>query len=294
MSSIHKNKHLSKMMDPNGNFKIVAIDHRAVYIGQLEKMGVLNANAECMAKSKNKIISQFNDLASAFLLDPAHVLYGECDEDIIKKHGLLIGIEGNDYSSTEFNDKYLTDIIDVKGISQNGGDCVKLFIYYYDDEPIRKKLIQLVKKVSADCDTYGITFLLEPILAPEYSKLATLEQVALNKKMVESFNHMGVDIFKIIFPSSLSEYSDDELVTHVQSVTENIDVPFILLSSGVSVEQFERQLSIFTKAGGKGFAVGRTLWENCVNPEHANIEQYNKEMVEKFKSFSNIISTCKD
>ncbi len=285
-----KNDHLKKMTDKNGKYKIVAIDHRAVYISQLEKMGVKDVDASFMAMSKNKIIGQFKGMASAYLLDPAHVLNGQCDADLLKNHGLLIGIEGNDYASTEFDDNYLTDLIDVEGICKNGGDCVKLFIYYYDDEQTKQKLIHLVKKLAEECEKNNVPFLLEPILAPQYNDLPTLEQVALNKKMVETFNNMGVDIFKILFPSKLDEFTDEELEMQVKSVTEELTVPFILLSSGVSVDQFKRQLEIFTKAGGSGFAVGRTLWEMCVNPNHQNCDEYNKDMIEKFQAFDTIVS----
>ncbi|MEG1805920.1 MAG: hypothetical protein RR327_05970, partial [Clostridia bacterium] len=136
--NIAKKSHLNKLSDEQGIFKIVAIDHRAVYVNDMKRFGASNPSTEDIIQSKMRLIRLLKEKASSFLLDPLYSANQAIENKALGDKGLLIGIEGNDYSSTEFKDDYLTDLIDVETIAKIGGDCVKVFFYYYFNDIINE------------------------------------------------------------------------------------------------------------------------------------------------------------
>lgn len=283
-----KIEHMSKMSDVNGIFKICAIDHREVYINQMIKLGVGEPTTAKIIQSKLNIIERLNQKASCYLLDPLYSVYQAIDANILADAGLMIGIEGNDYTNTEFKDDYLTDLIDIAEIAKLDGDCVKLFIYFYNDKAVLKKQLALVKEVSDQCEKFGIPLLLEPILAPSEKAYTSAELMVLNKEMVDAFKGMNVDIYKIIYPFNVDEYTEEENIKHMKEVVADIDAPFIILSSGVAFETFLKQLEYASKAGASGYAIGRTLWANCLNVEAENYEEEINNMCDIFDKISDI------
>lgn len=293
LNQMSKKEHIANLTDKNGNYKIFAIDHREVFINYMTKRQGVEPSFKDIVTTKMELIKRTNDIASSYLLDPVYSVDQARDDCVLNNKGVLIGIEGNDYSSVSFGDNYLTDLINVKGIWEKGGDCVKLFIYFYFDDEIIEKQKKLINQLSLECKKYNLPLLLEPILAPKYFKTDGQEFVQNNIKMVESLSDLDVDIFKLLFPSRINEFTKEECVEHCKEVTNSLKVPYILLSSGVDVDTFYKQLLIYTQAGGSGFAVGRTLWGSCLELNNKNFEKNISIMLEKLHKMCNIIDRTK-
>ncbi|MGD1821642.1 MAG: hypothetical protein ACPKM0_02630 [Pleomorphochaeta sp.] len=287
-----KIEHLKKLADDNGFFKIAAIDHRQVFINACTEITNKEISFSQIVNLKMSLIESLKPYVSSFLLDPIYSAKQVRKRVDLENKGLLVGIEGDDYSSTSFGDNYLTEEIDIDNILSINGDCVKLFIYYYDIDRIEilEKERALVKSVALKCHSLGLPFLFEPILAPEYSILSHDERIEAQKRMITTFSDLPIDIYKISFPCDLNEVSSLKAKEVCQSIISLSDAPFILLTSGINFETFKDQLKIFSEAGGCGYAMGRSLWSNGLKSlleDGVNSE----EMVFNIKEINDIIET---
>lgn len=255
-------EHMKKVMDSDGFFKIAAIDHRAVYINQYKEIVGDYPTVEIIKESKIKIIKELKPYISSVLLDPLYCLHDVVKDNILEEKGLIIGIEGEDYLNTVFNDDYLTKAITIDEIEELNCDCVKLFLYYDDETDVKIKQQELVHKISKSCHEKGLPFLLEPILSPKYDDLSISQTSEYYNKMITAFSDSNVDIYKIKFPFDLNKVSEELAYHECKCIIELSDAPFILLTSGITEEGFFKQLDIFCKAGGSGYAMGRSLWKN--------------------------------
>lgn len=104
----------------------------------------------------------------------------------------------------------------------------------------------LVKTLGADCREQGLKFLLEVVDCP-----------------AEKLDSFGADILKLKFPGAKTT------------------TPWVLLSGGVSFEEFTRQLAEAVKNGCRGVAVGRALWQDqLLGPDEAVMTNRIKQLAE--------------
>ena len=58
--------------------------------------------------------------------------------------------------------------------------------------------------------------------------------------------------------------SQQELLTASQRLNENINMPWVILSSGVDEKLFPRAVSVAMTAGASGFLAGRAVWSSVI------------------------------
>ena len=58
--------------------------------------------------------------------------------------------------------------------------------------------------------------------------------------------------------------TQQELLSASQRLNENINMPWVILSSGVDEKLFPRAVSVAMTAGASGFLAGRAVWSSVV------------------------------
>ncbi len=77
---------------------------------------------------------------------------------------------------------------------------------------------------------------------------------------------MGVDILKAEFPLNIAdEANENRWAEACAELSAASLVPWVLLSAGVSYEDFERQTTIACQSGASGVLVGRAVWKEAAN-----------------------------
>ncbi|MEL7234671.1 MAG: hypothetical protein AAGK74_09245, partial [Chloroflexota bacterium] len=72
---------------------------------------------------------------------------------------------------------------------------------------------------------------------------------------------LGADVLKMEFPIDVTAEPDQQVWADAcAELTDTVDVPWVLLSAGVTFEQFVQQLEISCKAGASGYIAGRAVW----------------------------------
>jgi tagatose 1,6-diphosphate aldolase len=87
-------------------------------------------------------------------------------------------------------------------------------------------------------------------------------------KTTQHITALPVDMLKSEFPSDL-RYNKDKgkLIDICQKLDKASQVPWVVLSAGVSFEVFCQQVEIACKAGASGFLAGRAIWQEAMNIE---------------------------
>ena len=126
----------------------------------------------------------------------------------------------------------------------------------------------VVEQVAADCLQYDIPFFLEPLsfsLNPRVKKLPSIEKQQVVVETARRLTPLGVDVLKAEFPLDISEEPDRERWKEACSELSNASLaPWVLLSAGVSFEDFVHQTEIACQLGASGVLAGRAVWKEAV------------------------------
>ncbi|MFB6076162.1 MAG: tagatose 1,6-diphosphate aldolase [Candidatus Aenigmatarchaeota archaeon] len=258
-----------KEISDKGLLKILAVDHR----GSMERL-IKSKDRTKISKIKKKIVSVLSPYSSATLLDP---VYGKkAFEDV--SGGLLISREKTGYTENGNGRKTeLLENLSIKKIKEMGASTVKLLIYYNPKKRVRKHQEKLVKKVAEKCEENNIPFLCEVLL---YSIKDDRNNILIDS--AKKISKLGIDILKTEAPNSFED---------CKKLNEEVNVPWVVLSGGISYQEFKVRVREACKAGASGYAGGRGIWKECVkengieeclvNKSVPRIEELNK-IVEKY------------
>ena len=249
----------------DGKFKIFAIDHRDVFVDMLKQAHKYDNESSVIAE-KLEIIKNVSDLVSGYLIDPFYSLPGAIiEESIPGSVGFMVHIENNDYRVESIGSNYCIENLSPEVIKRMGASAVKMFLYYNPDSEYAAASEREILRVAESCESAGIPFLIEPILYPVKSEKIYPEQVpVLMEKMIDRFSKMPITIYKISFPGDLDRYSDEENISICRSITDMLDAPWVIMSSSVPGEVFEKQLELACKGGACGYVAGRAFWKEYV------------------------------
>jgi tagatose 1,6-diphosphate aldolase len=185
--------------------------------------------------------------------------------------GLLVSLEESGYEQTA-QDRVTTLLPgwSVEKIKRMGASAVKVLLYYRPDraESVSRQQA-VVRQVAEDCRRADLPFLLEPIAYPvdeaeRDSAIFAQRKTDLVVESARQLTGLGIDVLKAEFPADLRYEPDEQrLRAACEQLNDAAAVPWILLSAGVSFEDFARQVKIACQAGASGFLGGRAIWEEA-------------------------------
>lgn len=251
MNKTDKIKHLTQ----DGVFHIFAIDHRDVLTVKMEeKMGVVEESA--VLKEKLRLIDAVREMTSAVLVDSHYFLQDKKLDPHMDMNHIIMGIERNNYDISKIGKGYLTTDISIEELGQSGCNMVKLFVFYQPGMDFTDEIDQVIAEVVEKCNANQLPLMLEPILYQSTPE----NRLELTKKMLTRLKKFDIDIYKIDFPGDLERKSDQDNLAICREINDLLATPWIILSSGVTLDQFKKQLQIAGQAGACGYAVGRSVW----------------------------------
>ncbi len=241
---------LQTIQTPAGFFTIAPFDHR----GSLAKMFDLNIQDQTtqhiVTELKILFMEAFSGMCSGVLVDPEFGFPAIAHK--APNTGLILTLEASDYSGDKNAVPTIIPGWSVHHVKSNYA-VAKLLMYYHPAEPnaIAKK--KLLIELYQSCKYEDISFLVEPIMFnPKSSEpLSKAEYQEAHLQTLQEFQKY-CDVLKIQYPG-------DALAC--ATITAELDVPWILLSRGMNYEEFANALRISMENGAKGFAAGRSVWQ---------------------------------
>jgi len=296
--SIGKIRGLQQLANDKGIMTMCALDHRGSLKKMLGRRG-FQPRYQDMVDFKLDLCRILAPHASAILLDPIYGAGQAVAADVLPKStGLLVSLEESGYSGEE--NARVTELLpdwSVKKIKKMGATAAKLLLYYRPDSNVAQKQLDTVKKLADDCFTEDIPFVVEPMsykIAEDKQNFAKIKP-QLVIETAKQITALPIDMLKAEFPADL-EYEKDEnrLLDFCHQLDEASQVPWVILSAGVSFELFYKQVELACRAGASGFLAGRALWQEAAqaSSRQERLKFLETTVVQRLESLTELANAC--
>jgi len=268
---IGKLRGLQQIASEAGIFAMCAMDHRGSIRRMINPASPGAVSHETLVAYKRELCAVLAPASTAVLLDPLYgaphiIASGALPRDV----GLLVSLEATGYTLEK--EARLTALLPdwgVEKIKRMGASGAKLLVYYHPGLPeVAARQRDLVRRVVKECTRADLACLVEPVAYPIGEEDPT--QFARHKPAVvvetaRQITALGADVLKAEFPAD-SRYEPDEsrLLAYCQQLDEASGAPWVLLSGGVTFDEFARQVQIACRAGASGFLAGRAVWQEAM------------------------------
>ncbi len=265
-------RRMQRLSDADGFIRVAAIDHPENYLALFDADLAAVGFGE-VVESKLELLAGMSSHCSAVLVDPVWsygqgVLTGAIPGSV----GIISGLERLAYSPAGFGtETELREHWTVPTLSRLGADAAKLVVFYRAERTeVAERQRAIVRDLVAQCRHAELPLVVEPLWFPlEHEDAAepALRQARAGA-IVEAarvFAGLGADVLKVEFPGDVGDAgSEAAAADRCAELDAGLDVPWVLLSSSATFQQFRRQLEIAAPAGASGFMAGRAIWGDAV------------------------------
>lgn len=241
---------LSSIQTPQGLFTIAAFDHRGS-LAEMFKLDIKDSGTGPILSQIKVLFSEaFSSMCSGILVDP---IYGSAAiQHKAQNTGLILPLESSGYGDEHTAIPTMIPDWGVVNIKNNYA-VAKLLLYYHPAETNAEAKKKLVMELGEYCHHEDISFLLETIIfnPAGQEELSATEFQEAQLTMAQELQ-TSCDVLKLQYPGS---------ALTAATLTAALDIPWILLSRGMPYDQFKEALKISMENGAKGFAAGRSVWQ---------------------------------
>lgn len=267
---------MRRLADSEGRFKMLAVDQRPPIKNPIRAArGTAEAPYDDVAGFKLMLVEELQAQTSAVLMDPHFALPGGLSL-LSPDKGMIVTLEDSIFADTQ--EGRLSSQIDdwsVGKIKRVGGDAVKVLAWYRPDAPATLCAAQeeFTRRIGDACRRYDIPFLFELLVYPLPGEAnQTTDYVEMAAKQADnvlesvrrfSGDAFGVDIFKLESPvpaSGIGDGTDGATQKLFDEMGRLAGRPWVMLSAGAGMAEFEAVLKHAYRAGASGYLAGRAIW----------------------------------
>lgn len=250
---------LKDITRPSGGFAMLAVDQR-------EAMRLMFAAAGAPTPVTDQQLTDFkvnaarilSPYASAILLDQQFCYRQVVEQKAVAKSCAMIVaadafIPGN---GIPVDSVTIDKSINPQAVKQDGAKALKLLVLWRSDEDPQQRL-QMVKEFNELCHANGLLSIIEPVVRPpRRGDKFDREQAIIDA--AKELGDSGADLYKVEMPLH-GKGSQQALLSVSQRLNDQINMPWVILSSGVDEKLFPRAVSVAMTAGASGFLAGRAV-----------------------------------
>ena len=305
-NNIGKLIHIKKLCNVQGHLQMLAIDQRPPIFNLIREKKKAYTYKD-VVDFKKQISLNLSQHSTAILMDPVYSVPSLIPSS--KSKGLIVTLEDHNFIE-KGKGRYSKNIKNwtVEKIKRIGGDAVKVLAWYRPDADQKsiKHQKKYIETIGKQCERYDIPFLLELLVYPFKNEIGYSkdykEQLDKNQNhVIDSVKEFSktkykVDIFKLESPVDSDKLQNgkftkttEDAFKQLSKVTRNI--PWVMLSSGMSKESFLNCLKLAYKNGASGYLAGRTIWLDAFRdyPNYKKITiKLNKESVSYVKKLNEL------
>jgi len=267
--TIGKLRGLQQIASKRGTFTCLALDHRQ----NLRKANPAFVDDAELSRFKVDVTKALAPRATAVLLDPeVSAAQAIAARAIPNNVGLVVAVESTGYTGdATARHAQIIPGWNVEKAKRMGASAVKLLVYYHPDASTAKEIEDFTSNIAEECEKHDLVLMLEPLSysLDEKKKLSSEEKRYVVVESAKRLTPLNVDILKAEFPLAETESSPSVWKEACEEISAASSSPWILLSAAVDYETFVQQVIVACNAGASGIAVGRAVWQEAVNMEHA-------------------------
>lgn len=179
--------------------------------------------------------------------------------------------------------------LDAEAAAGQGVSALKLLVLWRGDEGAQGRAIETTEAFLAQCRNAGLPGIVEAIVrAPEdggaWDREAAIVQAA------RELGHCSPDLYKAEVPYH-GKAEPERIIDACEEISASIDCPWVVLSSGVSPDDFPTAVEAACTGGASGFLAGRAIWRDAVHP-HDFTERLRDISVPRAKRLIEVVQTA--
>lgn len=244
---------IDQLSTETGVIAVLAIDHR----DSLRAVIGGDPSNEELTRFKLDLITGVGSQASGVMLEPELSLPQALEAGALKgSQGFMAALEAQGYLQDPWSGP--TQMLEgwtALDAKKMGASAAKLLLAYSPERADHAaQQQQVVTDTAAVCADLDLALLVEPVAFG----MADHERPAVVLETVRQLTDLPIDILKVEFPGDPSK--PDGWADACKAVNAAATKPWVLLSSGVTFEQYRDQLAVAFENGCSGFTGGRAIW----------------------------------
>ncbi|EOG9514243.1 sulfofructosephosphate aldolase [Salmonella enterica] len=248
----------------SGGFAMLAVDQR-------EAMRLMFAAAGAKTPVADSVLTDFkvnaakilSPYASAVLLDQQFCYRQAVEQNAVAKSCAMI-VAADDFipgNGIPVDNVVIDKKINAQAVKRDGAKALKLLVLWRSDEDAQQRL-DMVKEFNELCHSNGLLSIIEPVVRPpRCGDKFDREQAIIDA--AKELGDSGADLYKVEMPL-YGKGARSDLLTASQRLNGHINMPWVILSSGVDEKLFPRAVRVAMETGASGFLAGRAVWSSVI------------------------------
>lgn len=248
----------------SGGLAMLAVDQREALRNMMQQaLGQKFVDDETVREFKVNAARILSPYASAVLVDKQFCLDAIVEQKAIAPSSSLI-VSGDLFipgNGIPVDDVANDPAIDPHEVAKMGAKALKLLVLWRSDEPAEQRLA-LVDEFVKKCQSAGLVSIIEPVVRPP-RRHAEFDKEECILKAAAELGSTKADIYKSEMPLG-GKGTYKELVEATKKLNDLINMPWVILSSGVAPDLFPRAVRAAMESGASGFLAGRAVWSSVI------------------------------
>lgn len=254
---------LAILARPSGAFAMLAIDQREALRAMLAEHGSGQVSDEMVTGFKLEIARALSPYASAILLDRQFVWEQAIAQRAVAPDCALIAAA--DRFIPDANELVADVVIDEEvvpeAVAAQGAVALKLLVIWRADKPAAPR-IEMVHDFTTRCRRAGLISIIEPVAKPPQAG-GGFDLTAGIIAAAQELGGLGADLYKAQVPYG-GRGPEAEIRASCAALTNAINSPWVILSSGVEPDDFPLAVALACAEGASGFLAGRAVWQPVI------------------------------
>lgn len=250
---------LTELARPSGGLAMVAMDQRESLRAMLGTYSPAPVPDSDLTKFKIAVATELGPYASGFLIDRRfgfdqvladHLLPQSCGL-ILAADRLRHPPEGGPVVETSIDDE-----INPAHVRERGVVAMKLLVVWRPDAN-RGKRLAMAEEFVRRCSAAGLLSILEGVVRPTSDH-------DFDQLQVEAATELGA-LRPTLYKAQVPRRGQGAEVGRVcERISAAVPVPWVVLSQGVTIEDFPAAVRTACHAGASGFLAGRAIWSDTL------------------------------
>jgi sulfofructosephosphate aldolase len=260
---------LARIARPSGTFAMVAMDQRESLRAMFAATLAGTAEVERRVAFKVAVAEILSPYASGLLVDRLEGLDPILDADALAPScGLIVAADRLSQSPGEpVDDTALDRELDLDEVARRGAAAAKLLVIWRPDRSAADRTA-MVTEFLERARAAGLAGIVEGVVRPPPGVVES-DWTDREEALLEATRELGrhrPDLYKAQVPFN-GVASRDEVVERCIQMTEALPCPWVVLSSGVSIEDFPSAVDAACRGGASGFLAGRAIWRDAIGAD---------------------------
>jgi sulfofructosephosphate aldolase len=248
-----------------GGFAMVAMDQRESLRTMMLEHTTGPVPDAALTSFKLDVVAALSPHASALLIDDQFGLQPMLNAGVLDPRcGLIVAADAlTQTPGSPVEDTAIDSSLEPTRMRELGAVALKLLVICKaDGDPEARR--DLVRRFVDGCHAAGLLALVEPVVRPPAVGDAGWDRDGAVLAACRELGSLGMDVYKAEVPMH-GKGEPAEIERRCRHMTGVLPCPWVVLSQGVTVDDFPSAVAAACRGGASGFLAGRAVWSDTLS-----------------------------